>query len=502
MPAGRVLSELDTNPWPATPVRDNRLIIVLAVILVLGFLGINLHNFRASSEAVREMLVQNTLPLTSDNIYSEIQASLLRPIYVSSLMAHDTFLVDWITGGEQDVDKVTRYLRKIQQEYEVFSTFVVSAATRRYYHFDRVLKEVSADTPKDQWFFTMREHPQGYRVDIDTNEAANDRLTIFINHKIHDDAGRFLGVTGLGLDVATTSRLIEDYKTRYDRDIYFVDRSGLIKSHADEGLIDRVNIRTQPGIDSVAETLLGSDQGSLVYDGANGRIFLQYRYIPELDWMLLVEQPERAALAPLRLTLQRNLAASAVITLLVVLISAYAVRHFHARLERMATIDKLTGLYNRQTFEIQFATAIASAKRSKQPLSLILFDIDLFKRINDTLGHLVGDAALKQIASVITEDRRDSDLIARWGGDEFVILLPGCSTDHAHQIAEHLSRRVSKSVAVPERDWRISISVGIASYRDGDELDKMFARADDQLFQAKAERRDNEQSPDAGLTRR
>ena len=474
--------------------RDNRLIIALAVILVVGFLGINLHNFRASSGAVREMLVQNTLPLTSNNIYSEIQASLLRPIYVSSLMAHDTFLVDWITDGEQDVDKVTRYLRKIQREYEVLSTFVVSAATRRYYHFDGVLKEVSPDAPKDQWFFSMRAHPQGYRVDIDTNEAANDRLTIFINHKIRDDHGRFLGVTGLGLDVTTTSRLIEDYKSRYDRDVYFVDRSGLIKSHANETLIDRVNIRTQPGLDDIAETLLSSDQGSLVYSGPDGRIFLQYRYIPELDWILLVDQPERAALAPLRLTLHRNLAASALITLLVVLISAYTVHHFQARLQRMATIDKLTGLYNRQTFEIQFATAIANAKRHKQPLSLILFDLDRFKQINDGLGHLAGDAVLRQIAQVIQQDRRDSDLIARWGGDEFVILLPDCSSDHAQQIAARLRRRVAETVEVPGRDWGISISVGIASYHDGDDLDVMFARADAQLFEAKANGRDQDRA--------
>jgi diguanylate cyclase (GGDEF)-like protein len=468
--------------------RDNRLIIVLALILVVGFIGINLQHYRASSEAVRELLVRNTLPLTSNNIYSEIQASLLRPIYVSSLMAHDTFLVDWMTDGEQELDKVTRYLRKIQQEYEVFSTFVVSAATRRYYHHDGVLKEVSPEVAKDHWFFSMRDHPQGYRVDIDANEAADHRLTIFINHKIHDEDGRYLGVTGLGLDVAATSRLIEDYKTRYDRDIYFVDRSGLIKSHADETLIDRVNIRTQPGLGAVAQTLLSTDQGSLVYNGADGRIFLQYRYIPELDWTLLVEQPERAALAPLRLTLHRNLAASALITLLVLLISAYAIRHFQARLERMATIDKLTGLYNRQTFELLFEAAIANAKRGRQPLSLILYDIDLFKRINDTLGHLAGDAVLKQIARVIARDRRDSDLIARWGGDELVILLPGCDIDAARRIAEQLSQRVSDSVEVPGRDWRIGLSIGIASHREGDNLDAIFARADAELFRAKADR--------------
>ena len=153
----------------------NRLILTLGAILISGFLAVNLYSLRVSSDALRELLVRNTLPLTSNNIYSDIQESLLRPIYIASLMAHDTFLIDWMTSGEDDPEQVKRYLQAIQERYDVFSAFVISDLSHRYYHFDGILKTVSPASKKDQWFFSMRSHPNPYRVDIDTNEAAKDR---------------------------------------------------------------------------------------------------------------------------------------------------------------------------------------------------------------------------------------------------------------------------------------------------------------------------------------
>jgi diguanylate cyclase (GGDEF)-like protein len=399
-------------------------------------------------------------------------------------------LIDWMSEGEKDPAQVTRYLQAIQRKYDVFSTFVVSALTRRYYHFDGVLKTVSPEAAKDQWFFSMRTHPSAYRVDIDTNEAANDQLTIFINHKILDGDGRFIGVTGLGLDVSTTSRLIAEYKARFDRDIFFVDRQGVVQSHADESLIGRMNIHEVEGIGSIAAAILRGEQGSLVYDGPDGPVFLRYRFIPELNWYLIVEQSEREALATLRTAFHRNLVVGAAVTLLVLVISAYTLRHFHARLERLASIDKLSGLYNRGTFEALFPRASANARRYRKPLSLILFDIDLFKHINDHHGHLAGDRVIEQIAQLVKRGRRASDLVARWGGDEFVLLLGDCDLADARRVAEALRREVRESVAVPGCRRPLTISLGIAAYQQDDSMEALLGRADKQLYRAKAEGRD------------
>ena len=100
--------------------------------------------------------------------------------------------------------------------------------------------------------------------------------------------------------------------------------------------------------------------------------------------------------------------------------------------------DSLTGLYNRQFFTEVAEKEIARARRHKRPLALAFFDIDNFKRINDTRGHQAGDELLQQIAGAILENCRNSDLAARWGGDEFVILLPETSQAGAQLLADRI----------------------------------------------------------------
>ncbi|MGD2081322.1 MAG: diguanylate cyclase [Chromatiales bacterium] len=475
----------------------DKLLASLGLILVAGFLGVNFANLQVSSDSVRETLIKNELPLTSNNIYSEIQASLLRPIYISSLMANDTFLKDWMLSGEGDPAPVTKYLKEIQRKYDVFSTFVVSDLTKNYYHFAGILKQVSPEAEKDRWFFTMKDHPGNYRVDIDRNEAANWRLTIFVNHKIYDYDGKFMGVTGLGLDAVAVSELIQHYKERYDRDIYFVDREGMIKSHENDRFIDRMSIRDQPGIAVVADQVLSGERGSLTYSRNGDKVYLRFRYIPELDWYLLVEQPEQEALAELRGAFYLNLGISMAITLLVLVISGYTVNRFQRRLEQMARTDKLTGLFNREFFEALFEQAVNATTRHEEPLSLVLFDIDEFKDVNDRYGHLVGDRVIRDLALVARTKLRKTDVISRWGGDEFIILLSDCNRRDAWRIGDQLRRDIRERVRVPGTERPVTISVGVATYRKHEDMERLLERADAQLYRAKQGGRDRVEPAEA-----
>lgn len=99
---------------------------VLAVLLVVGFLFTSIISYFVAKKSLSEQIAGSTLPLTSDNIYSEIQQDLLRPIFISSLMAHDTFVRDWVLGGETDSDKMTRFLSEIQKRYGTVTSFFLS----------------------------------------------------------------------------------------------------------------------------------------------------------------------------------------------------------------------------------------------------------------------------------------------------------------------------------------------------------------------------------------
>lgn len=170
---------------------------------------------------------------------------------------------------------------------------------------------------------------------------------------------------------------------------------------------------------------------------------------------------------------------------------SFELHEAYARAKDLARTDHLTGLPNRRAFVEQGATALELARRHDRHLSLVMFDIDHFKQINDTHGHAIGDAVLKEVASVIWHVARTSDTPGRLGGEEFAVLLPETDADHAMILAERLRQELANrpvefgEIAVP-----VTCSFGVAE-RDGatDTLDALLRRADEALYQAKTEGR-------------
>ncbi len=167
------------------------------------------------------------------------------------------------------------------------------------------------------------------------------------------------------------------------------------------------------------------------------------------------------------------------------------VREQSVAYERQAREDVLTGLPNRRRFDEVLRRDVAMAQRGGQPLCLALIDLDHFKRINDTHSHAVGDAVLRETAQRLAVDSRASDLLARLGGEEFALLLPGTCLDEAIAICERLQARFRA-----HRDWagvhglHVSFSVGVAQCRCDDTPGRLMERADAALYRAKGEGRD------------
>ena len=146
--------------------------------------------------------------------------------------------------------------------------------------------------------------------------------------------------------------------------------------------------------------------------------------------------------------------------------------------------DPLTGLYNRKKFDDALEHWMSFSKRYGNSLSLILLDIDNFKSVNDTHGHIVGDNLLKGVAAAIGSSIREADVFARWGGDEFAILLPNTDLQQAQKLAERLKERISSSSFGPFQG--MTCSFGVAEYEESDSKQSLLKRADDLLLQAKS----------------
>jgi diguanylate cyclase (GGDEF)-like protein len=158
------------------------------------------------------------------------------------------------------------------------------------------------------------------------------------------------------------------------------------------------------------------------------------------------------------------------------------------KLEELATHDALTGVYNRRKLDEMVRAEIARTKRYGQPLSLVILDADHFKRVNDAFGHEVGDEVLVALAGTLRAGIRTVDVLARWGGEEFIVLCPSIDLAEAAELAERLR------ASVAARDFgaagRLTVSLGAAQYRSGESAGDLFGRADAALYRAKESGRD------------
>lgn len=161
------------------------------------------------------------------------------------------------------------------------------------------------------------------------------------------------------------------------------------------------------------------------------------------------------------------------------------------RAELMSTTDYLTGVLNRRAFENQLRAEVNRAQREGQPLGIILCDIDDFKLINDTYGHQIGDMVLKKIAALLVQKRRSYDFIGRYGGEEFIICLPGANGGEVFKIAERLRAAVQEfPIPLPGfHHVNVSASFGVAvlNPNENESLESLIQRADEALYRAKAE---------------
>jgi diguanylate cyclase (GGDEF)-like protein len=156
-------------------------------------------------------------------------------------------------------------------------------------------------------------------------------------------------------------------------------------------------------------------------------------------------------------------------------------------LEEQATTDGLTGLVNHRTFQERFSGMLGRAERRELAVSLLLTDIDHFKKINDTYGHPTGDEVLRRVASILKASARKIDIVARYGGEEFAIVLEATDREGARQLAERIRAEVAQqSFPSAKGTFNATLSIGVAVYPDdAREKAEIIARADQSLYAAK-----------------
>ncbi len=369
----------------------SRLLVFLGSMLFLGFLLTSTISYLVSRQSIRSAILQNELPLSSNNIYSEIQHDLFRPILISSLMANDTFVKDWLVRGEKDEFAITDYLAHIKKKYGTITAFLVSENTRKYYNATEVLKTVREDNPADAWFFRVRKMTSDYEINVDPDMSNSNAMTIFINYRILGKDDEFLAATGVGLSVSAVKSLMQKYRERYQRDVYFYDREGalvlrspaapgtegVIPSHANEKAMKTILQQVAKG-NNAAEMSVVASNGALA----------SYRYIPELNWVLVVEQASDGTDAILYKTFGLNFLVCIAVAALLLGIFHKTIIRYQRNLESKNAQLERANIARDRLFSIighDLRGPVGNLKTSLDLLSNDSLDLETFKEIRDDL---------------------------------------------------------------------------------------------------------------------
>jgi diguanylate cyclase (GGDEF)-like protein len=292
--------------------------------------------------------------------------------------------------------------------------------------------------------------------------------------------------------------------SQFDRPYFLIDPNGVVMltnrpqtmlrtlwplSAEKQSALDRqfgtLNDRPMVGREIVDATWINVD---------GERDYVRRRYANHSQWSLVILKPTREIFATRVFGIVITLLVA--ITTLVYLFGRERWVHDNVQMDKrlqlqelarnlgfQATTDPLTGLNNRLKFDQALASEILRSQRYKTPLSLVLFDVDHFKEVNDTYGHQIGDKVLIQLSRFMPGHIRNTDLVARWGGEEFVILVPGSDGQTAYQFADKLRDAIGQVQL--EEVGTVTCSFGVAQYADGDTAETFISRADAALYRAK-----------------
>jgi diguanylate cyclase (GGDEF)-like protein len=339
--------------------------------------------------------------------------------------------------------------------------------------------------------FNLRDEHQGYAVDL-----ATDKPEYLASSPVRDSDGVVVGAVVLVRSLQSFAEELGGFNRWY----FLVDGDGVVLATNRSEYEHRALWPTVAARASADRPLMDQE----ILDGTwitlqDQRHYVRREFADQSRWSLVLVMPDSRVYASRFLGIIISLLVSIMVMIYfygrerlirdhIELESRLNLRDVAQHLRLQATTDTLTGLYNRLKFNETLGSEMARSKCQKTPLSLMLFDVDRFKGINDSYGHQVGDAVLVRLSQFMLQRIRPSDLLARWGGEEFAILSPGSDGQMASQAADRLRTAIQEITFA--KVGTLTCSFGVAQYADGDTAESLLARADAALYRAKIGGRD------------
>ena len=460
-------------------------LVKISLFLTTLAMLITIVNYYIAIQTSEKQLKTVSLPLSLDNIYTEIQKNILQPYLISSMMANDTFVKSWLEQPNQDEQKIVNYLRTIKEKYHIFNTFLVSEKTKNYYTQAGLIEKLDLTNTKTKWYTDFLKLQNKHEINIDFNKKISTALTIFINYKILNNKNSTIGITGVAIKTTYINKMLKKFREKYNFKVTFFNEQGkTILSEEDHN--NYTSIDTSPLLKPYYKKIISKKSHLLEVKKDNERYLIHTKYIKDLNLYLMVEVKLSAYTNNLKTILLLNLLIALAVVAFIVVVLYRIIQQHSEKLENLAFYDTLTQIYNRRYFETKLLGEIEHVKQYASGLSVIFIDIDNFKHVNDTKGHDIGDEILKRISQIFKENIRKTDIIARWGGEEFVILLPNTKVKETIVIAEKLKHSLENSTEIKTiLSYALEASFGVTEYKKSDDIDTIIKRADDAMYISK-----------------
>lgn len=456
-----------------------RSILILFAVVVISI--VTLVHFTASKIVAEQSRAQQQ---SISPAISLIVEQLLKPLHISQTLAQAKELKDLMKSEKIDEQTVFNMLQRLEKEFNM-GFFIASDISRVQYHSNGT--QLSLEKGKVDWYFRYKAWKQDAIADIGQWENPQ----FYIDLKVYDEQNNFLGFFGISKSLDSFVDVFADYKKQYGYDFIFVDQDDNIALSSDPKLIvNKTVFTTLQSLDwykelDPARIEEGSLNNALISVDGKDALIAEVKVEP-FGWTMYLLTPLQAR----QTEISRSFIIS-VVTLLVIIFALFfliynLLYYFKQDMQKKVQIDPLTRLPNRNKVELRYAEMLDR----NQSVGLVLIDIDHFKSVNETHGQYVGDNILRQIANMLQSKLRDGDVVGRWSGEQFVLLLPDTSPEQAFDVAQKLRQSMSTMKATSATlTVQITASFGVSHTYTDRPLTDVLGYADDALYQAKRDGR-------------
>lgn len=416
----------------------------------------------------------------TSTVFSLVEEELIKPMHIAQSLARADVFKPYMNA---EPEQIRAFLQNMQSRFELMFFIASEPQQMQYYSDGDQMALTEEETP---WYFRLRERQEDFYAGLGHEQD----LRLYMDIIQRDENGELLGFVGVGMPLSGFVETFGHYSKNLGYEFVFVNSEDEIVltsfPHLQPQGYDRTKLQELPWYpDWYKGPSLAGNQTNLV-ELNEQEVLITEVPLEVLKWRFFIISPLEAQRQAMSRTFLVNLFIMATVLLAILWLLSTVIRRIQQNVSSKIYTDRLTGLYNRRYIEQVFD----DFKTEETPLSLIMADIDHFKAVNDNYGHNVGDQVIARVAAIMSDCLRKGDYLGRWGGEEFIMLLPNTDLQSAEMVAERMRQSIAfQPVTEGDVSLDVTMSFGVTQADRYGALVDLIHSADKALYQAKHEGR-------------